>query len=152
MHKSDSQNVPLLQMKREDLRLPLNRTPLCFTTVLYNSAFRQCRAVLVLFHGPALALRVALQAGSITCSTVTVLRNLPVHFAAGLEKGVMTPLLASLARAGIRFYPHVFFNSEGKKIPPREELFFLQWDAPKPFSSCITVGIVRTTAVITFWR
>lgn len=65
--------------------------------------------------------------GSITFSTVAVLRNLPVHFAVGLEKGGMTPhytLLASLARAGISFYPQVFFNSEEKKYHPEENCFF----------------------------
>lgn len=53
------------QMWREDLKLPLNRTLLCFTIVLYSSASGHCRAVLVLFDGPALALHVPFQAASL---------------------------------------------------------------------------------------
>lgn len=65
--------------------------------------------------------------GSITCSTVTVLRNLPVRFTVGLEKGMMSPhytLLTSLARAGISFYPPMFCDSEGKKTTLRRRFFW----------------------------
>lgn len=151
VHKSDSQNVPLLHKCRGRISSYPWTGPcasqLCFTVLLLGTA-ELCWCcfmdLLLLYTFPSRQHHLQHS----YCA-----QEPPRTFHVGLEKGMMSPhytLLTSLARAGISFYPPMFCDSEGKKNHPEKELFLVQWDPPKPLSSCATVGIVRTGAIILY--
>lgn len=142
VHKSDSQNVPLLQMQREDLKLPLNRTSFCFTIVLYNSASRHCRAVLVLFDGPAVALHVPLQAASLVALLLCLGISLNVLLLVWRrEWWFLTVPCSFIGQSWHKLLPTHFLIVRGKKIT-LSRIFFSS--GMHFFSFCMTVGIVRT--------